>query len=318
MDAIQKKIKIAKPNLKTSSAGAYARSLLTLHTRLGLTGDASDFDYLRDTDSVVDLLEKYKPNTRKNFLNAIVVAIKCDGSPSSACAEYEQLRDEYNDLYFESQQDNKMSDKMKGKWVEWSKYEKMVSYFGKEVKRTQLRRRTDLSARELRILGDYVMVRFYESYPLRNDIHNVRIVSQRQYEKSEAGDENFLVRSGNKMKLVLRDYKTATTYGEKSISLNGPLTSLLRDYLVARGHPTWLFAHDDGNQPATSQMITRRLQRITQDRMGRKLGSNMLRHMYLSDRYGNSETIKLLEQMQTDADVMGHSVATQQGIYVKA
>jgi hypothetical protein len=317
MEQIKKKIRIAKPDIQESSANAYARSLMTIHTRLGLVGAQDDFDYLRETEAVIDLLEKYKPNTRKNFLNAIIIALKCEGAPSKSCSEYESLRDHYNEMYFDSQKENKMSKTMQENWVPWTKYEKMVAYFGKEVKRARLRRRTDLTARELRTLGDFVMVRFYQDYPVRNDIHNVRIVSQRQYEKSDAGSENYLVRSGNNMRLVLRDYKTASTYGDKSIELNGPLSSLLRDYILARDHPTWLFGHNDSEEPASSQMITRRLQRITNDRLGRKLGSNMLRHMYLSDRYGNSETINLLEQMKKDADVMGHSVQTQQGIYVK-
>jgi hypothetical protein len=38
----------------------------------------------------------------------------------------------------------------------------------------------------------------------------------------------------------------------------------------------------------------------------------MLRHIYLSSKYGD-----IKEEQQQDAEAMGHSVSEQQGVYVK-
>ena len=43
-----------------------------------------------------------------------------------------------------------------------------------------------------------------------------------------------------------------------------------------------------------------------------KIGSSMLRHMYLSSKYGT-----IAKEMSEDAKMMGHSVGTAQEIYVK-
>ena len=45
---------------------------------------------------------------------------------------------------------------------------------------------------------------------------------------------------------------------------------------------------------------------------GKSVGSSLIRHMYLSSKYG--ETVK---EMEKDADLMGHSGGVQQTIYVK-
>ena len=58
-------------------------------------------------------------------------------------------------------------------------------------------------------------------------------------------------------------------------------------------------------------MITKRLQRITKDRLGKRMGSNLIRHSYLSHKYGG-----VTEEMKEDSNIMGHSLETQQK-YIK-
>jgi hypothetical protein len=45
---------------------------------------------------------------------------------------------------------------------------------------------------------------------------------------------------------------------------------------------------------------------------GKKVGSSMLRHIYLSGKYGNE-----LEEMKKDAEAMGHSVSQQKEYILK-
>jgi hypothetical protein len=53
--------------------------------------------------------------------------------------------------------------------------------------------------------------------------------------------------------------------------------------------------------------ITRILNKI----FGKKVGSSMLRHIFLSDKYG-----EVKGEMADDAKAMGHSVDEQQNTYV--
>jgi hypothetical protein len=63
----------------------------------------------------------------------------------------------------------------------------------------------------------------------------------------------------------------------------------------------------DGKPFAAINSITRVLNKI----FGKKVGSSMLRHIFLSDKYG-----KTLDEQKEDSAAMGHSL-NQQRDYIK-
>ena len=65
------------------------------------------------------------------------------------------------------------------------------------------------------------------------------------------------------------------------------------------------------SSPLSSNGITKVLNRIGRKHRGKPFGSSILRHSYLSHKYG-----KVNEDKEKDADIMGHSVSTQTD-YVK-
>ena len=56
-------IRERRPKLRANSVAAYALSLKSM-----APPDSKDLDYLYDTKEILQRLEKYKPNTRKNHL----------------------------------------------------------------------------------------------------------------------------------------------------------------------------------------------------------------------------------------------------------
>ena len=60
-----------------------------------------------------------------------------------------------------------------------------------------------------------------------------------------------------------------------------------------------------------SNGITKSLAKVGLQRLGKRLGSSLLRHSYLSHKYS-----KTSEEKEKDADLMMHSVAMQDG-YIK-
>ena len=63
--------------------------------------------------------------------------------------------------------------------------------------------------------------------------------------------------------------------------------------------------------PLSSNGITKTPNRIGQQHRGKPFGSSILRHSYLSHKYGKES-----KEKSKDADVMGHSLSTQSD-YVK-
>jgi hypothetical protein len=66
--------------------------------------------------------------------------------------------------------------------------------------------------------------------------------------------------------------------------------------------------YDDGKPLDKINSITRVLNGI----FHKRIGASMLRHIYLSSKYGNQ-----LQEMKNDANVMGHSVDTAINSYIK-
>jgi hypothetical protein len=73
----------------------------------------------------------------------------------------------------------------------------------------------------------------------------------------------------------------------------------------------YLFVNIKGD-PLSSSSFTHKLNRIFMKRFGVPISSTLIRKIYLTGKYG-----KVLEEMKDDSKVMGHSLGTQQKIYIR-
>jgi hypothetical protein len=117
------------------------------------------------------------------------------------------------------------------------------------------------------------------------------------------------------MKYVFNRYKTDGIYKQQIFDVPEDLVDVLKhriqdsdlkdgDFLLNRlGRTTGKMKSDD---------ISDVLHKI----IGSGISTQMLRHMYL-DKYNNPEREKIILEMMGDAEMMGHSISTQQGTYVK-
>jgi integrase len=112
-------------------------------------------------------------------------------------------------------------------------------------------------------------------------------------------------------RFVFNKYKTAKKYKEQVESVPESLQAVLKCYLahhpLAKQKEFKLLVKPDGSPLNTVNSITRILNKV----FGKKVGSSMLRHIYLSGKYG-----KVVEDMEKDAEAMGHSTGVQKE-YVK-
>jgi integrase len=110
---------------------------------------------------------------------------------------------------------------------------------------------------------------------------------------------------------IFNKYKTSKTYGEQRIAVPEQLQKILA--MLIKHHPNKsqkefkLLVKSDGSPLNTVNSITRILNRI----FDRAVGSSMLRHIYLSSRFGASN-----KELAQTADAMAHSRATQ-NTYIK-
>ena len=292
-----------RPLLKPNSAKTYAVSLRTIAPQ-----DSTDFGWLADVDYVFKQLERYKDTTRKNTLNAVIVVTPKD---TDEWKRYSAERDRYNDIYTELTQAHTKTESQEKNWVDWPDYLRLVTTMRKDVRDLK---GNDWSWREKSRFQDFVIVLLYSFYPLRNDFGNVKVLTKSNFNKTtkaEREETNYLVleKNSQKMTLVLNEYKTSAKYGEKRIDINTAVRKVLRKWL--RHNDSGYLLTDKQSRPLGSNGITKTMTRIGQKQLGRSLGSSLLRHSYLSDKYMETN-----EEKKKDADLMMHSVDMQDG-YIK-
>ena len=115
-------IQSQRPDLKPNSLKIYLTSL----RKLNGGNDIKNIDFLKDFDGIVEKISKYKDNTRKNYLNAIIVALKALKTDDKLVKRYEELRDSYNQKYSEHLATHKKTETQEKNWVSWDEYLGMV------------------------------------------------------------------------------------------------------------------------------------------------------------------------------------------------
>jgi hypothetical protein len=117
---------------------------------------------------------------------------------------------------------------------------------------------------------------------------------------------------------VFNNYKTEKTYKQKKIAVPEELKEILQVYLKFHPcskqikkktfEPVPFLAHQDGKPINTSTEMTRMLNKI----FGKKVGSSLLRNIFLTDKYG-----KVAKEMANDVSEMGTSIQVANDNYIK-
>jgi hypothetical protein len=101
-------------------------------------------------------------------------------------------------------------------------------------------------------------------------------------------------------KFYFNIYKTSKTYGLQTLDVPKPLSTLIKKWVKL--NPTDYMLYSSNKQKLSSPQINR----ILNEAFGKNVSTNMLRHIYLSDKYKN---IPKITQMENLAEQMGHSPA---------
>ena len=309
-----KVIRERRPKLRDNSVTAYALSLKSM-----APPDNKDMDYLYDTEGIFQRLEKYKPNTRKNHLNAAVVVLQgIDTEKAKKTTKiYEKRRDKYQEDYLDQTKAHKKTASQETNWIEWPDYVEMVDRLGKEVKFVGAKGLSTPVLAGAMKFQDYLVTLLYQHFPVRNDFADLRVITSKEWKKmteEEKTAENFLVVAGGAKKtgfeMVLNHYKTSAKYGQRRIKIEQePVKKALRRWLRHNESGTLLINRKGA--PLSSNGITKLLSRVGRREVGKSLGSSLLRHSYLSHKYAD-----VTDEKKKDAEMMMHSVAMQEE-YIK-
>lgn len=292
-----------------STAAVYIKMLITLNDKKVFKNLA----FLKNKQYIVNKINTYAESTQKTFYAAIVSCLSFNRDKSAYKSTYnffyEKMMGKAKEMKESATGDR--TEKQKTNWIEWKDVTEKKEELLKEIS-TFVNNKTLTSSQYEKLLQLLVLSLYVCIQPRRNQDYLDMFVVKSHDDKMPT-ISNYL--DLDKNKFIFNKYKTAKKYGVQIVSIPDDLRKVIDLYLkhnalfkgVKGKIPVPFLVNFKGETIVAVNAITRILNKI----FNKKLGSSMLRHIFLSDKYGD-----IKEDMAEDAKAMGHSVDEQQNTYV--
>jgi len=300
----------AEKKLAPTSIKMYLRNLEKLNDDMPL----KNLNFLKEISAIEQKLEKYKENTKRGYLISIVSALSLDKSNK----QKQKLYDNYYQMMMNKNKELKSveasgekTETQQENWITWDEVSTKMKDLEEKVK--SFAGNKEINEHQYNVLlQEIILALYYYKAPRRNEYQKMNIV------KTDTGlpiDMNYL--DFDKKQFVFNSYKTAKKEGQLKEDIPAELQSVIGTYLkfhpllkgkkIIKGTNIPFLVYYDGKPLSQVNAITRILNKT----FGKKVGSSMLRHIYLSSKYG-----KVVDEMKEDANAMSHSVDMQKD-YIK-
>tara|TARA_R110001606_G_scaffold8768_1_gene38530 strand:+ start:189 stop:1202 length:1014 start_codon:yes stop_codon:yes gene_type:complete len=301
-EKLRKKIKLKRPDITDSSLHTYITSLRMLYSQY-VDGDESKLEkplktkFLHNFESIKKLLELCRtPNTCKNRLTSILVALDAETKNRD-----QKLIDKYQaylkdimvgvNKQIESQE---LTRKESTNWLDFNDVKDVTNKILEKINKNDLWKKSKLSKSEYGLVQKYVLLRFYLSYPMRNNVADTKVVSPAEYkglDDDERKGGNYLIRDGKKYIFKLNKFKNVKRIGVKSYDINPEISKLLTKWFRIN-NSGFMFTLNDGRTALSANGVTKVMNSIFSEFAdGKKISTSMLRHIQISDDLKDEPTL---------------------------
>jgi len=328
MDKLKKAID-DKRNIKQNSLNAYIISITKLYEaikpeddRFSITkihrkikpDERFEIDFLMDIGKIKDFLsEQLKLSTQKNYLSAIIVALDAmneNNKYDKILEEYRNLLDETHNKYVQDYENGAKSESQEKNWTTMKELRKVMNRIYRDMMDMNLLKKDELDKKQLLLLQQYIICNLFltpENPPTRLDYAPMEIISQDNFNKldeEEQKENNYLVVKSRNVKFFsFNEYKTSGKYGQNNVKIGKKLNSVLNIWL--RFNKTDSLLLNTKLEPMSANGLGKEITKIF-SRLGKNISVNMLRHIFISEKYPNLD-----KEKKEDAIKMGHSVQQQ-------
>lgn len=238
-------------------------------------------------------------NTRKSYVASIVAILNRQKSKT-----YEALNNYYRALFakersiFAEKPTGEKSETQKKNWLTWDQVKEVFDKL--KDKADDVAKKTRMSNADRKVMENYMILALYVLQPPRRNDWYYTVIGKGDDEKKNYADLN-------EGKYYFNNFKTAKS-GKEVIDIPDDILPVLKSYVKHMNLDSgdYLLFPDDETRTNSNRM-TKSLNSI----LGKKVGASMLRHIYLSNKYG-----KVLNEQEEDANFMAHSVGTAK-TYIK-
>jgi hypothetical protein len=311
VENINEEIQTARPSLKKNTVKQYESNL----NKLKKMFESDNWDFLNNPEKVEEKISHLHFTSRRNHYNAIIVllmALNSDNKYDKILAKYDEMRNELNDEY--NKQSSTISDKQSKNFASMKEINDMISKVGEELKAMKLKQKENLNKKEMALLQFFVLVNLYKNIPLRNDVSYMEAIKPtdlKKLSKEEQKEKNWLLMEKNKLSIILNNYKSDKTYGQKIIPIEDKdLKRLLNYYIKIIGGKGVLFKSSTGTA-LSPNALTQFFLKFTKKYMGKSVSTTLMRKAVASHHFGEgTEFAKLKKEQEDLAFKMGQQHST--------
>lgn len=300
MNDILKTIKVDRSNIKENSLNAYVSNINKVFKEV-FDGDI-DVKHFNQFIKVRKYVETLTPATRKNIIIAIVILLRAYKSAPGIQAKYKKYFEELALEYENNANKQLKSEKDEKNWITKAEIDVRLKDLEKQISEMDM---NNLNRLDKDIIQQHLVVSLYIGEhipPMRNDYAGMRISSD------DLKIDNYV--NMDSKQIILNQYKTDKTYGQKTIDIPPHIHGLMKRWLKYN-ESGYLLVNIKAFDQMTKNGLTKYIYKIFKPR---KVSTTILRKVYLSTKY---PVIYNRKDMKDDAYVMGHSIDTQQGVYTK-
>jgi len=300
MSTLQEKIKQLKPNLKESSINLYITNLKKIYREIECNGrkeqicNFDNLNFLNDYERVMQTLEDENANTKKNRLIAIVVSLQATKANPKLIEKYTKEMIELAEQSNEKYKKQEKTEKQKENWVDYEDLVNLANEMLARLKNNSILSKDELTRAEYNLLQEYILIRFYLSFPLRNDLADVKVISDKSEDNKK---DNFLFVDGDNISLLLNDYKTVKTFGPQEYNIDKKFSKIIRIFLK-HNKSGFFITKSNRTEAITPNGITKLLNRLFKRELNKTISTSMIRHITATYDKRNDKTLAELEELK--------------------
>jgi len=291
-----------RPNLSRGSVNTYASSYRKIKRESGV-----------DMGSIKDIIDNHKeiiewmkngmtPNVRKSKIASLVVLIddKKDGDDDkdTALKEYRNVMTTDAKVVDDKEINQELTEKQKKNLI--SQEDVMKIYNQLKAEATPLLKLQHLSKNQFNLLQSYVLLSLYVLIAPRRSL-DYTMFKIRNFDTSPQSSDNYMFNFNRSKKkpssFVFNSYKNANRMGRQIIEIPKSLERIINEW-SKYNKSDYLLVNNNGN-PISPSKIAYWLNQI----FGKSISSSMLRHIFLSDKFGGVD----LKELESTAEAMGQS-----------
>lgn len=299
-------IKKIKPNVRNITIDSYLKYLINLHNDIYESKEFDNLKWLKNYDEIMDTIKDKTFLTQRNILNAVIVGGNSENIDKEIIDKYGVLRDNFNKKYIEDKKNN-VHNKKDENIISREELDNFINQFEKIIKIKKCKSDKNMNEKQLHEFQMYVILKFYQKYPLRSDLCTFKFISSN--DEMNEGENYYLWDKGQ---VVMNYYKTSKKHGNYTIQLDKEINRLFKCLIKKKikKENNYLISKKDGSN-FTKQQFSNLIIKFFLVRLNKRIGVTTLRKIYLQ-KYSD-----IKKEMAEDAQMMGHSTAVQQSIYVK-